>query len=289
MVGGVMKASRRIGNLNIRLAGLLLAGVFAGSLAVRAQTDTSPPSGTTSALMAAPQYSAGIADVVKMVQAKVDMAVIKAYIQNSPVSYNPSATEIIALKSQGISDDLVTAILQRGAEVRTELAKTQSTPPPAAAAPYSPTYSSSGYGYDYPSADYSYADYGMPYGYPYGYGYGWGPPYYGYPYYSVGFPLFFDGFFFDHFGHRHFRDFDRFGRGFDRDDRFGGFDNRFGRFGNFRSPNFRGISRSPFSPAVTGRAFGGVRTTFGARPAFSGGMRTGGFGGGRAMGGGGHR
>src|SRR5262249_44112042 len=54
--------------------------------------------------------SAGVSDVLKMVDAKVDAGVIKAYIQNSSTAYNPSANEIVALKQHGVSDDVLTAM-----------------------------------------------------------------------------------------------------------------------------------------------------------------------------------
>jgi hypothetical protein len=135
-------------------------------------------------------YSPGIHDVLKMLDAKVDMEVIKAYIKNSPIPFNPSATEIIALKNHGVPDDLITAMIQHGAEVRAQLAQSaqMAAPPtsPTTAAPgYSyggttpyPDYSSS-YPYDYSSYGYGYPNYPY-YGYPYYYGYGY--PYY--PYYS---------------------------------------------------------------------------------------------------------
>jgi len=41
-------------------------------------------------------------EILKMVDAKVDAEVIKAYIQVSQVAYSPSATEIIALKDRGV-------------------------------------------------------------------------------------------------------------------------------------------------------------------------------------------
>src|SRR5258708_6715633 len=64
------------------------------------------------------QFSQGINEIVRMVDAKVDAVVIQAYIKNSFVPYNPSANEIIALKGRGVSNDILTALLQRGAEVR---------------------------------------------------------------------------------------------------------------------------------------------------------------------------
>ena len=68
------------------------------------------------------EYSAGVADIVRMVEAKVDMEVIKAYIRSAPIAYSPKATEIIALKERGVPSEVMLALLQRGAEVRAQMA-----------------------------------------------------------------------------------------------------------------------------------------------------------------------
>ena len=91
-------------------------------------------------------YSPGVADIVMLVDAKVDPEVIRPYIKSSPTAYNPSATEIIALKARGVSSDVLTAMLQRGGELRAQASKAgqmgaapQVQPPyPAAATAYAP-------------------------------------------------------------------------------------------------------------------------------------------------------
>src|SRR5690349_8417938 len=75
--------------------------------------------------------SAGVSDVLKMVDAKVDPVVIKAYIQNSSTAYNPSANEIVALKQHGVSDDVLTAMLVRGGEMRAQSAQGAPSASPA--------------------------------------------------------------------------------------------------------------------------------------------------------------
>jgi len=78
----------------------LMAGamVLCAPVASRAINSVAPAPGAPPA-QAAPtaRFSPGVADIVKMVDAKVDPEVIKTYIKNSPTAYNPSATEIIAL------------------------------------------------------------------------------------------------------------------------------------------------------------------------------------------------
>lgn len=82
-------------------------------------------------------YSPAIAEIVKMLDAKVDAQVILSFIQNSPIPYNPEATELIALQEHGASTEMLTALLHRGDELRLQLAQAQSAvkPPPTA-----PTY-----------------------------------------------------------------------------------------------------------------------------------------------------
>jgi hypothetical protein len=125
-------------------------------------------------------YSAGIADVIKMLDAKVDAPVILAYIQNSPIPYNPEATELIALKEHGASTETLVALLHHGDELSLQLAQAQSAvnPPPAAPATnYAPAAVYPVYPYDYPdssAAPYPATDYGYAYGWPLTYWYAHG-------------------------------------------------------------------------------------------------------------------
>ncbi len=132
---------------------------------------------------APPKYSAGVADIVKLVDAKVDTGVIETYIRNSPTAYNPSATEIIALKNHGVGPEILTAMLQRGGELRAQAmaavpaggAPSVVQAAPVAVNSYAPAYDYSAlaaypdYTYAYPAASYAYPSYS--YGYP-GYCYG---------------------------------------------------------------------------------------------------------------------
>src|ERR1039458_8096993 len=106
----------------------LMAGtlVLCAPVASRAINAVTPATGAVDQGVAAPQTapaarcSPGVADIVKMVDAKVDAEVIKTYIKNSPTAYNPSANEIIALKDRGVGPEILTAMLQRGAEMRVQ-------------------------------------------------------------------------------------------------------------------------------------------------------------------------
>jgi hypothetical protein len=69
------------------------------------------------------RLSVGLDDVVKLVKAGVDESVVLAFIQSSPVAYHPSAQEIIRLRELGISSPVITAMLQRGEEIRVRAAE----------------------------------------------------------------------------------------------------------------------------------------------------------------------
>jgi hypothetical protein len=149
-------------------------------------------------------YSAGIADIIKLLDAKVDAPVILAYIQNSAIPYTPEATELITLKEHGASTETLVALLHHRDELRLQLAQAQSpaNPPPAAPAydnapaAASPAYP---YGYEdsseapYPATDDGYAS-GWPLAYwpsvgisgyrPYGYARGRYYPRSGYGYHA---------------------------------------------------------------------------------------------------------
>ena len=123
--------------LQINLAFALFAFL---ALPVLAQNETAPqasiPGQTNSALnaaaradqsdstaktpAAAPKLSPGIDEVLKLVQAGVSLEVIKSYIESSPIAYRPTAADLITLKRNGVADDLTTAILKHGAELRTQ-------------------------------------------------------------------------------------------------------------------------------------------------------------------------
>jgi hypothetical protein len=143
-------------------------------------------------------HSSGMGEILKMLDAKVDPEIIKAYVKNSQTAYSPNAAEIIALKEHGVSSDIIVAMLQRGGELRGQAAQAATMQPQMGTPPYRPGAApAEQYGTepappnysDYPS--YSYPDYSYAYPYYsggyYGYGYGW-------PYYSY-WPSFYCGFY----------------------------------------------------------------------------------------------
>ena len=159
-----------------------------GALAAASAADyASPPPAPASASLApsaAPEatvtFSAGVADILRMVDAKVDPGVIKAYIENSPVAYNLSAAEIIAAKQRGVADELLASMIARGAQLREKRASAPPALPPAALV--APTPQAPAYAYDYPTVP----TYPAP---AYNYDYPVNPPYYyDYSYLNFAYP-----------------------------------------------------------------------------------------------------
>jgi hypothetical protein len=222
-----------------------------------------------------------VASVLRLLDAKVDPEVIKAFIRNSAVLYRLSADQIIALKNRGVPPDVLGMLVQQGAGSATPPGLPLAAPYPGGPNLYTPApyggYGqdlgpTQGYGYPY-ATDYPYANPSYDYGYPYddwwwygAYGYPWGWGWGGYwPFY---------------YGYGHF------GNGFNH--RFIG--NRFGS-GHFGPPRAAFASAAPLArrapPAAgfAGRPALAAHAGFGGHAAFGGARRAGG-GGGRA---GGHR
>lgn len=150
----------------------MVLGLAHEALAVIPTTTVAPLiiSGRQSARPAG-TYSAGIAEIIKLLDAKIDAQVILAYIQTSPIPYNPDAAELIALREHGASTEMLTALLHHGDELRLQLAQAQSAVNPQPAAPaydYAPEGAYPAYPCGYP--DSSCAPYPATY---YSYAYGW--------------------------------------------------------------------------------------------------------------------
>jgi hypothetical protein len=215
-----MKATKPIVSGPV-LGAWLMAGavvLFAPVVSKAINAVPSPASVATQQVSAGPgiapaNYSAPVADVVKLVDAKIDPEVILTYIGNSRTAYNLSATEIIALKDHGVGPDILTAMLQHDGALRAQAvapAPTVAQAVPVEVGPSAPAYDYSAqvappaYTYAYPDVSYAYPSYA--YSYPYycygnyncgyyspwywpSYSYGcypyWG--YCGYPYCSFGF------------------------------------------------------------------------------------------------------
>jgi len=58
------------------------------------------------------RLSPGAADIVRMTDAKVAPEVVKVYVETAPAGFNLTAGDIIALKEHGVSNELLTSLLQ---------------------------------------------------------------------------------------------------------------------------------------------------------------------------------
>lgn len=172
------KLNENLANGSRVAAGVFSAALLLGFSFVANAINAAATPETTPAPASPPVFSAGVGDIVKMVDAKVDPQVIRAYIQSSPTAYNPSANEIILLKNRGVQPELLTAMLQRGAEVRAQRSKVAqpAAPAPTATPQYAPAYVAGS------QPVYQSYDYAQPVAYSY--------PYYTYPstvYYTGGY------------------------------------------------------------------------------------------------------
>jgi hypothetical protein len=136
----------------------------------------------------APKLSYGVPQILQLAQAKVSDGIIVQYIQNSGTIYTPSASEIIYLHQQGVSDNVLNAMLDQRLRLT---GSTEPTPPaPAdssaaqtattAAAQPSVTYVEAAPAYTPSSTVYVIPD-TQTYDY---YNWYYGQPYYYYPYAS---------------------------------------------------------------------------------------------------------
>ena len=157
------------------------------------QTAAEIPATTTVSPVDPAKLPYGVADVLKLTNAKVGEEVIVTYIQTSGTAYNLNANEIVYLREQGVSDRVLNVMLEQRKRLIEAIAQ---APPPAQqpqqqpyaqqpyAAPVDPYYqeavatpASSVYVIPYPTtASYAYYGYYRPYYYPYYSSY--------YPYYS---------------------------------------------------------------------------------------------------------
>src|SRR3954469_7842702 len=127
--------------------------------------------------------SPGVAEIIALVNAKIDPEVIKSFVQNSAIAYDPSATELIALTEHGTPADIIVAMLNHGADLRARRLQAQPPGYPSTQTAVNPQtiYPTDSYGY---SGGYST---GSESSYPsYYYNSGWGWPSYSLPLYPIG-------------------------------------------------------------------------------------------------------
>ena len=163
--------------------GFLTAAAIAGgtlnscALSAVDTAPAAPPASTERGVVLSP----GARDVLRMVQAKVSTDVIAAYVRASATPFNLSANDIIVLRHLGVTDEVLTAMLQRSGELR---AQAVPAGPGYATAPAPTQTAIPAPAPEAPPADYSYGAGSTPY-----YDNSYVDPssyagYYPYPYYS---------------------------------------------------------------------------------------------------------
>jgi hypothetical protein len=107
----------------------LLALMTGNAVAQNSPTSTTTAVPPAAASPAAPQLSYGVPQVLQLSQAKVGDSTIITYIRNSGNNYGLDAAQIIYLKQQGVSSDVINAMLtQRSQSVQTT-STAAATPP----------------------------------------------------------------------------------------------------------------------------------------------------------------
>jgi hypothetical protein len=97
------------------VAGLL---VFTLSLNAADQASTNAP---TSKAEAAPRISKSVTDVVKLSKAGLEQRVIESYLEQSGSIVPPTADEIVHLREQGVSQEIIALMIKRTASLRTQV------------------------------------------------------------------------------------------------------------------------------------------------------------------------
>ncbi len=122
-------------HLQKTVAVIALATLAWSASTVSAQ-DSSPaqPAAVTAP---APQLAYGVPQILQLAQAKVGDATIIAYIKNSGTTYGLTADQIIYLRQKGISDAVITTMLNQPKPAFVASAPPAPAPQPAAA-PASP-------------------------------------------------------------------------------------------------------------------------------------------------------
>jgi hypothetical protein len=164
------------------LAVAAVTGLVLSAMTVAAQ-DSSNATVSQTAPQAAPvQLSYGVSQIVQLAQAKVSDSTILTFVQNSGNSYGLDANQIIYLRQNGVSDAVVSAMLNQPKNV----AASQPAPQPSSTQNATVVQPATTYVQSTPASSvyvipdtqtYYYDSYYQPAYYPY-YGpyYGWGYP-----------------------------------------------------------------------------------------------------------------
>jgi hypothetical protein len=120
-----MKTQRFQKSLVVAAAVLLAINAMAQNSATTGTTVAPPTAGS----QAAPQLSYGVPQILQLAQAKVGDDTIVAYIQNSGTVYGLDASQIVYLRQQGVSDRVVTTMLNQRNNVAASAAQTGTQAP----------------------------------------------------------------------------------------------------------------------------------------------------------------
>src|ERR1035438_1426706 len=109
-------------NLETILAGVACAGLILSASVALAQNYSTTGS----------QMVYGVPQIIRLSQAKVSDDTIIAYVKNSGFSYNLDADQIINLRQQGVSDAVITTMLNQPKTGSVVYTPTAPAPQPAA-------------------------------------------------------------------------------------------------------------------------------------------------------------
>jgi hypothetical protein len=162
------------------LAVLAVAGLALSASTTLAQNLTATTTAQPAAVNApVPQLSYGVSQIMQLAQAKVSDDTIIAYIKNSGNIFDLNADQIIYLRQQGISDAVITTMLNQPRPAVAVATPTTPAPQPVASTAYSGPVSTATvaptvtYVQTVPDTTYYYQPDYQPYYYP---AYGWYPP-----------------------------------------------------------------------------------------------------------------
>lgn len=116
------------------LLGLTVAAAALAAPFMQAQQPPAAPA-TDGALPAGVIPGSPLADVVKMLQAGVNVETIRTYIQTSASAFNLDADKILFLKDEGAPSDLINAMLDRDKALYSSTVAPAPTPAPAGPVP----------------------------------------------------------------------------------------------------------------------------------------------------------
>ena len=141
-------------------------------------------------ILKAPRISPATEEVVKLTESGADSTVIQSYVENSQAAYRLNADEIIYLHNHGVTDAIVSAMIQRGAALSDQAVVSQITtyaqPQPSVTTTYASEPAPTTYTAPQPVSTVTFI--------------GTGYPYYYYPnYYSVSYPYYWYGYPWSHY------------------------------------------------------------------------------------------